>query len=169
LKGVCTPQPTVCAPYVGVYAPPSSVCTPQSAVCAPPPSVCAPQSVLCAPYASVCTPLSAYAPYNLPYAPLTQAYTPLRHAYAPLRQLYTPGATPTIQRGSDVVATVDKVSPDLPCPRSTRRILIGRTRTLSNVTDGRTDGRDGRTHAQTILQDISIRNWKKLKMSRTVQ
>jgi hypothetical protein len=42
-------------------------------------------------------------------------------AYAPLSQPYAPVATPTIQRGSDVAATVDKVSQDLPCPRSRRR------------------------------------------------
>jgi hypothetical protein len=59
------------------------------------------------PSASVCTPPPTYAP--------------LRQAYAPLSQSYAPLATPTIQRGSDVAATVDKVSPDLPYPRSTRR------------------------------------------------
>jgi hypothetical protein len=68
-------------------------------------SVCAPQSTVCAPYASVCAPPTCVCA--------------LLPAYAPLSQPYTPGATPTIQRGSDVAATVDKVSLDLPCPRST--------------------------------------------------
>jgi hypothetical protein len=56
-----------------------------------------------------------------PHRQPCQAYAPLCQAYAPLSQPYAPTTTPTIQRGSDVAATVDKVSPDLPCPRSTRR------------------------------------------------
>jgi hypothetical protein len=63
----------------------------------------------------------AYAPLQQVYAPHSLLYAPLTQAYAPLNQLYAPAATPTIQRGSNVAATVDKVSPDLPCPRSTRR------------------------------------------------
>jgi hypothetical protein len=56
-----------------------------------------------------------------PRGSLSHPYAPHSLLYAPLMQAYAPLATPTIQRGSDVAATVDKVSPDLPCPRSTRR------------------------------------------------
>jgi hypothetical protein len=80
---------------------------PSTIVCAPPTGICAPQSAVCAPYASIC-------------APPTCVCAP-PPAFAPLSQPYTPGATPTIQRGSDVAATVNKVSPNLPCSRSTRR------------------------------------------------
>jgi hypothetical protein len=92
-EGVCAPQPAVCAPLTSICAPPATVCAPQSSVCVPYASVCAPLTGICA----------------------------LPPVYAPLNQPYAPAATPTIQRGSDVAATVDKVSPDLPCPRSTRR------------------------------------------------
>jgi hypothetical protein len=105
---------------------------PSTSVCAPPIGICAPQSTVCAPYVSIC-------------APPTCVYAP-PPAYAPLSQPYTPGATPTIQRGSDVAATVDKISLDLPCPRSRRRwpLSDGHEPYRTWRTDGR-DETDGRT------------------------
>jgi hypothetical protein len=55
--------------------------------------------------------------------------------------VYAPTTTPTIQRDSNVAATVNKISLDLSYARSTRRWP------LSDVTDRQ----DGRTHAQTTL------------------
>jgi hypothetical protein len=45
---------------------------------------------------------------------------PLRRRMRPLASRMRPQQPPTIQRGSNVAAIVDKVSPDLPYPRSTR-------------------------------------------------
>jgi hypothetical protein len=55
-----------------------------------------------------------------PYAPLWQPFAPsieLLCALPPVQ--YNGSLHPAIQRGSDVVATVDKVTPVLPCQRST--------------------------------------------------
>jgi hypothetical protein len=96
---VCAPRAGVCASEAATCAPQPAVCAPPTSVCVPPIAICAPQSSVCTPYVGICTPPPAYAPLNQPYVP---------------------AATPTIQRGNDVAATVDKVSPDLSCPRSTR-------------------------------------------------
>jgi hypothetical protein len=93
------PQPVICTPPAPVCASQSSICAPYIGVCAPPIGICTPQPAICAPPIGVCAPPQAYVPLSQPYAPL---------------------AAPTIQLGSDVGATVDKVSLDLPCPRSTR-------------------------------------------------
>jgi hypothetical protein len=91
----------------------------------------------------------AYASLRQPYAPpQSSVFAPLP-TYAPLSQPYAPATTPTIQRGSDVAAmwqqrgshrgqsksrfTLSKVNKTL--------TLIGRTQTLLEVIDGRTDGR----------------------------
>jgi hypothetical protein len=75
-------------------------------------------------------------PHSLPYAPLMQAY-------APFSQPYAPAATPTIQHGSDVAATVNKVSPDLSYPRSIRRLPLS-----DRHEPYQTWQTDGRTHRQ---------------------
>jgi hypothetical protein len=119
-------------PFDKCMRPSASVCTPQSAVCAP-------YVGICAPLTSVCAPPPVYAPHSLPYVPLTQAY-------APLSQPYMPAATPTIQRGSDVAATMDKVSPDLPRPRSTRHWPLSNGHEPYRT--WRTNGWMRRTHRQ---------------------
>jgi hypothetical protein len=82
----------------------TDICAPQPTVCAPPAVVCTPQSSVCAPYAGVCAPMTGICAPQ----PAICARSNPDH--------------PTWQRcGRDVAATVDKVSPDLSCPRSTRR------------------------------------------------
>jgi hypothetical protein len=59
-------------------------------------------------------------PFDRRMCPSASVCVPPTCVFAP-PLAYAPIATPTIQHGSDVAATVDIVSPDLPCPRSTRR------------------------------------------------
>jgi hypothetical protein len=94
---VCAPRASVCAPQPAVCAPPTSICAPPATVCVPQSSVCTPYVGVCAPPTSVCAPQPAECTRSNPDHPMWQRY------------------------GSDVAATMNKVSPDIPCSRSTRR------------------------------------------------
>jgi hypothetical protein len=56
-----------------------------------------------------------------PYAPLWQPFTPSIELCALQPVQYNGSLHPAIQRGSNVAATVDKVTLVLPCQRSTWR------------------------------------------------
>jgi hypothetical protein len=90
---------------------------PQPTVCTPPAAVCTPQSSVCAPYAGVCTlPTGVCAPQPAVCAPNNPDYLTWQRCGSHRRQ-------------SKSKFTLSKVNKTL--------ILIGRIRTLSDVTDGR--------------------------------
>jgi hypothetical protein len=102
---------------------------PSASICVPLPAKCAPQSSICAPYAGVCAPQSAVCARNN-----------LDH--------------PTWQRcgshrgQSKSKFTLSKVNKTL--------TLIGRTRTLSDVTDGRTNN----LADEELVINIFAASWK---------
>jgi hypothetical protein len=72
-------------------------------------------------FISVCPYFICAHPTLRPYVPLWQPFVPSIELCALQLVQYNGSLHPTIQRGSDVAATVDKVTPILPCQRSTWR------------------------------------------------
>jgi hypothetical protein len=172
----CPPPPLMCACLPPMYARPRAHLCPMGLKCTPPlKSACTPLCV-CTLGLILC-PLGAHlCPLGLIYVPWGCCVrTPLRHARPLLacatslptraRPLWQPCAPPTepctlqvmqyngslhptIQRGSDMAVTVDKVIPVLPCQRSTWLDPYRTDMSLIRWTIGRV----GRMDTQTTLR-----------------